>query len=70
MDGERCEIGKGGKQRARLRDQALQILLMLLERPRGNGRILVASIDAQASQSSGSRLSGYRINQAPTQRKR
>jgi hypothetical protein len=61
-DGERGEIGKGGDQQARPRDQALQILLMLLARPRGNGRILVASIDAQGSQSSSSHLSGYPIN--------
>jgi DNA-binding winged helix-turn-helix (wHTH) protein len=34
LDAERCELRREGKTQPRLRDQALQILLMLLERPR------------------------------------
>jgi cholera toxin transcriptional activator len=34
LDADAGELRKDGKQQARLRDQALQILLMLLERPR------------------------------------
>jgi hypothetical protein len=37
VDGDGGELRKDGKQQPRLRDQALQILLMLMERPGGNG---------------------------------